>query len=108
VNNFVVLVDVCQSVQFLVWREEDYSLTLLAKDYDAHVGLSTGFLVDGARLGILLGDAERNIQMLQFNPRCVSFEYSPWNELIITSFIYFTFLNTCFTERSRVWKVLDF
>jgi cleavage and polyadenylation specificity factor subunit 1 len=68
-NNYILLADVCNSVQFLMWREEDYSLTLLAKDFDRHVCLSSTFMWDGQKLGMLVGDDEKNIQLLQFNPR---------------------------------------
>ena len=52
-----------------MWREADLSLTLLAQDDDSHLFLNTGAILDGARMGILLSDAESNLQVLQFNPR---------------------------------------
>ena len=64
-----MICDACNSVQFLVWREIDFSLTPLAQDFDKHVMLSSAFLWDGAAVGMLAADNEANIQMLQFNPR---------------------------------------
>ena len=82
-KNYILIADVCNSIQFLVWRDEDYSLTLLAKDFDSHICLNTSFIIDGARLGILLSDAESNLQLLQFNPRYVSiFTYSTVFDLV--------------------------
>lgn len=69
INNYIVLVDVNHSIQFLVWREADMSLTLLAKDYGSHICLSTGLLIDGNRLGMLVADIYSNLQLYQFNPR---------------------------------------
>jgi hypothetical protein len=64
-----MLCDVCNSVQFLVWREADYTLTPLAKDLDKHVCISSSYIWDGPSMGLLHGDNEANIQMMQFNPR---------------------------------------
>ncbi len=68
-RNYVVLADMFHSVQFLLWREADLSLNLVSKDYDHCTALSTAFLNDGAKLGVLMGDDEGNVQMLQQNPR---------------------------------------
>jgi hypothetical protein len=57
------------SISFLVWRERDLSLNFLAKDYDKSVVLSTAFIYDNAKLGIIVGDDEGNIQLMQENPK---------------------------------------
>lgn len=64
-----MLSDVCNSIQFLFWREEDRSLTLISRDYDRCVCLSTSFIFDGNKLAMLLSDDEGNIELLQFNPK---------------------------------------
>ena len=71
IKNYIILSDVCNSLQFLVWREADLSLTLLSKDYDTHIFLKSAYLVDGQKMGIIMTDTESNLQMLQFNPRYV-------------------------------------
>jgi hypothetical protein len=70
-RNYIMLCDVCNSVQFLVWREDDYTLTPLAKDLGKHVYLSSSYIWDGSSVGMLLGDNEANIEMMQFDPRYV-------------------------------------
>jgi hypothetical protein len=57
------------SIALLLWREEDFSINFISKDYDKLVGLSTGFIYDEKKLGILVGDDEGNIQLLQQNPK---------------------------------------
>ena len=74
-KNFIVIADVCNSVQFLVWREDDLTLTLVSKDMDSQTVLSTAFLSDGGSLGIVVGDDEANIQLMKFDPRLVFLAY---------------------------------
>lgn len=69
VKNYILLADVCNSVTLLAWRSEDCCLRELAKDFDNHIALSTAFVVDKPRLGVVVGDAEGNLQLLQFNPK---------------------------------------
>jgi cleavage and polyadenylation specificity factor subunit 1 len=64
-----MLSDVGHSIQLLVWRDEDSLLTLLSRDFDNVVCMSTSFINDGTSMGLLLGDNEGNVEMLQFNPR---------------------------------------
>ncbi len=67
-ERFFAVVDFLHSVQFLVWNQADYSITVLGKDFAHTVGLTTSFVRDGSTLGILLGDAESNLQLLQYAP----------------------------------------
>jgi hypothetical protein len=69
VKNVVVIADVGHSVQLLVWREGDHSLTLISKDMDSQTVLSTAFIHDGPLVGLVVGDDEGNIQLLQYDPR---------------------------------------
>jgi len=69
VKNFIMIADVCHSVEFLYWREEDKSLSFLSRDFDSCVCLSTSLIFDGSHLGMLLGDDEGNVELLQFNPK---------------------------------------
>ena len=68
-KNYILIADVCNSVQFLVWREEDLTLTLVSKDMDSQTVLSTAFISDGSSLGMVVGDDEGNIQLMKFDPR---------------------------------------
>ena len=74
-KNFIVIADVCNSIQFLVWREDDLTLTLVSKDMDSQTVLSTAFLSDGGSLGIVVGDDEANIQLMKFDPRSVLLDF---------------------------------
>ena len=67
-DRYFAVVDFLHSVQFLVWNQADYSITLLGKDYAKTVGLSTAFLRDGTSAGVLMGDVESNIQVFQYAP----------------------------------------
>lgn len=69
VKNYVVLADMFHSVHLLFWRPMDFSLNLISKDYDSRVYLSTAFVMDGSKLGIVTGDDEGNLQILQENTR---------------------------------------
>ena len=51
IKNYILIADVCNSVQFFVWRDEDESLTLVSKDMDTQTILSTAFITDGSALG---------------------------------------------------------
>lgn len=64
-----MLGDVYHSVQFVVWREADNSLTLLARDYNALACMSADYIRDGSMLGMVIGDDMGNIKLLQYNPR---------------------------------------
>jgi hypothetical protein len=68
-DRFFAVVDFLHSVQFLVWNQTDYSITLLGKDFGNTVGLTSSFIRDGPNLGILLGDVEANIQLMQYAPK---------------------------------------
>jgi hypothetical protein len=68
-KNYIMLADMLHSVQFLVWREADCSLTQVSKDYEDCTAISTTFVGDGHKLGMLMGDDEGNVQLLQQNPK---------------------------------------
>jgi hypothetical protein len=57
------------SVQFLQWNESNFSLTVIARDYEKSVSVSSAFIVDGNKLGMLSADDEGNLQLLQYKPR---------------------------------------
>lgn len=69
VNDYILIGDARQSVQFLVWREADHALTLLGRDYDQSCALSSGYIVDDSTLGMVVADKEANLRLLQYNPR---------------------------------------
>ena len=68
IKNHIILSDFCQGLQFLVFREEDSSLHSVSCSYDKCVSLTTSFIYDNAALGILIGDNEGNINLMQYNP----------------------------------------
>ena len=68
-KNYILLGDMQHSVQLLVWREEDHSLNFVAKDYESSVAITTEYLYDGPKLGMLMADDEANLQLFQENPR---------------------------------------
>ena len=67
-RNYVLISDFMHSVQLLVWSRDEYTLTMLGKDYNPCVGLSTSFLRDHSSMGLLVGDDEGNLQMLMYAP----------------------------------------
>ena len=68
-KDFILIGDAYQSVQFVVWREEDMSLTLLAKDYDMSACVTASCIFDGDTLAFVVSDDEANIQLMRFNPK---------------------------------------
>lgn len=69
IKDYILIGDACRSVQFVVWRERDNSLTLLGKDYEQAPCLSSGFILDNEMLGLVVGDNEGNIHLMRYNPR---------------------------------------
>jgi cleavage and polyadenylation specificity factor subunit 1 len=67
-KNFFVLSDAYDSLYFLVWRESDKSLTLLAKDYDPIPVYAAGLLSRGGSLDIVCHDDRQNLQFFQYAP----------------------------------------
>ncbi|KAG5187769.1 Cleavage/polyadenylation specificity factor, A subunit [Tribonema minus] len=72
VKTFLVLGDVMNSVQFLMWRDEDRSINQLAKDYEPTQVYATVFLVDQPSLGIVVGDSSGNIKILRYAPQLLA------------------------------------
>ena len=68
-KDYILIGDAYQSVQFVVWREEDRSLTLLAKDYDRSACVAANYVFDGETLGFVVSDDEGNMQLMRFNPK---------------------------------------
>lgn len=67
-KNFFVLSDAYDSLYFLVWRESDKSLTLLAKDYDPIPVYAAGLLSRGGSLDLVCHDDRENLQFFQYAP----------------------------------------
>lgn len=58
------------SVQLLYWREADFTLHFIGRDYDSNaVAIATSYIYDGSKLGMLMADDEGNIELFQENPR---------------------------------------
>jgi hypothetical protein len=66
-----MLVDAFKSVQFLVWREADMSLTVVAKDFCDRFCMSAAFIMDGGVLGMTVCDDDGNLRILRYNPRYI-------------------------------------
>jgi len=67
-KNFFILSDAYDSLYFLVWRESDKSLTLLAKDYDPIPVYCAGILSRGGSLDFICHDDRQNLQFFQYAP----------------------------------------
>jgi cleavage and polyadenylation specificity factor subunit 1 len=67
-KNFFILSDAYDSLYFLVWRESDKSLTMLAKDYDPIPVYCSGFLSRGGSLDFVCNDDRQNLQFFQYAP----------------------------------------
>eukprot|EP00590_Aulacoseira_subarctica_P002424 CAMPEP_0172423000 /NCGR_PEP_ID=MMETSP1064-20121228/9083_1 /TAXON_ID=202472 /ORGANISM="Aulacoseira subarctica , Strain CCAP 1002/5" /LENGTH=1845 /DNA_ID=CAMNT_0013164115 /DNA_START=41 /DNA_END=5578 /DNA_ORIENTATION=+ len=68
-RNFFLLSDAYDSLYFLVWRESDKSLTLLAKDYEPTIVYCTGLLSRGASIAFVCHDERENLQFFQYAPK---------------------------------------
>jgi cleavage and polyadenylation specificity factor subunit 1 len=67
-KSFLVLSDAYDSIYFLVWRESDKSLTLLAKDYDPMTVYASGLMSRGGSLSVVCHDDRQNLQFFQYSP----------------------------------------
>jgi cleavage and polyadenylation specificity factor subunit 1 len=67
-KNFFLLSDAFDSMYFLVWRESDKSLTLLAKDYDPIPVYAAGLMSRGPSITFLCHDDRQNLQFFQYAP----------------------------------------
>lgn len=56
------------SLHFLVWRESDKSLTLLAKDYEPTQVFAAGLISRGGAMSFVCHDDRQNLSFLQYAP----------------------------------------
>lgn len=71
VKQYIVLSDMLYSVQLLYFREEDYSIHLVSKDFDKRVIMKTEVMIDGSNMGLVTADDGGHIQIFQNNPKYV-------------------------------------
>lgn len=57
------------SLHFLVWRESDKSLTLLAKDYEPTPVYAAGTISRGGCMSFVCHDDRQNLQFFQYAPK---------------------------------------
>jgi cleavage and polyadenylation specificity factor subunit 1 len=67
-KSFLLLSDAYDSLYFLIWRESDKSLTLLAKDYDPIPVYAAGLMSRGSAVTFLCHDDRQNLQFFQYAP----------------------------------------
>jgi cleavage and polyadenylation specificity factor subunit 1 len=67
-KTFLLLSDALEGISFLVWRESDKSLTLLAKDYDPTLVYSSGMISRGGSLSFVCHDDRENLQFFSYAP----------------------------------------
>lgn len=67
-KTFFLLSDAYDSLQFLVWRESDKSLTLLAKDYEPTQVFAAGLITRGGAMSFVCHDDRQNLSFLQYAP----------------------------------------
>jgi len=65
VKTFIIIGDMFHSVQLLYFREEDFSIHLISKDFDKRVITKTELILDDSKLGIITADDRGNIQLFQ-------------------------------------------
>eukprot|EP00727_Mastigamoeba_balamuthi_P014447 m51a1_g9627 putative cleavage and polyadenylation specificity factor subunit 1 (1421) ;mRNA; r:1125180-1130926 len=69
-KNWVLMGDAYKSVHFLRWREDTgRNLTLQSKDYRQLPVLAGEFLIHNQNLGLVVADANRNMQILAYAPQ---------------------------------------
>lgn len=67
-KTFFLLSDAYDSLHFLVWRERDKSLTLLAKDYEPTHVFAAGLISRGGAMSFVCHDDRQNLSFLQYAP----------------------------------------
>ena len=68
-KDYIIISDAMHGTTFLVWREQDRSLILQARDGEHYSCISSGLIRDGTLLGMVVADDEGNFEHLQYNPR---------------------------------------
>jgi hypothetical protein len=53
----------------LFFREEDFSLHLVSKDFNHNILPKVDYILDGSKLGVVAADDRGNIQLFQQNRR---------------------------------------
>jgi cleavage and polyadenylation specificity factor subunit 1 len=71
-KTFFLLSDAYDSLHFLVWRESDKSLTLLAKDYEPTQVFAAGLISRGGAMSFVCHDDRQNLSFLQYAPSDVA------------------------------------
>jgi hypothetical protein len=67
-KDYIVFGDAHDSIQFLRWRDVDHQLILIAGDVHRSLVASCGVIVHESSLGMVVADAEGNVQVLAFAP----------------------------------------
>ena len=67
-KTFFLLSDAYDSLHFLVWRESDKSLTLLAKDYEPTCVYAAGIISRGGAVSFVTQDDRQNLSFFSYAP----------------------------------------
>ena len=67
-KSFLLLSDGYNSLYFLIWRESDKSLTLLAKDYEPTCVYASGIISRGGALSFVTQDDRQNLCFFSYAP----------------------------------------
>ena len=67
-KTFLLFSDTYDSLHFLVWRESDKSLTLLAKDYEPTCVYAAGLLTRGGAVSFVCHDDRQNLTFFGYAP----------------------------------------
>lgn len=70
-KNYIFIADACNRIEMLAYRDEDWSLTLISKDYNQTLCRSLSVINDNQAVGLVVGDDEGNFEVLQFDPKFV-------------------------------------
>jgi len=71
-KTFFLLSDAYDSLHFLVWRESDKSLTLLAKDYEPSCVYAAGIISRGGAVSFVSQDDRQNLRFFNYAPKDVA------------------------------------
>jgi len=71
-KTFFLLSDAYDSFHFLVWRESDKSLTLLAKDYEPSCVYAAGIISRGGAVSFVSQDDRQNLSFFSYAPSDVA------------------------------------
>eukprot|EP00949_MAST-11_sp_MAST-11-sp1_P002136 g2136.t1 len=97
VKDYILVADVYKSIQFVRWRPDLYSLTMLGRDIDPLEVFSSELMVNGKSLLMVVADAHQNLRVYQYMPERADARLG--QRLICTGDVHVGAKVSCFAKR---------